>query len=75
MAEFVWPDYREAIAIETQDGHLVTRRVYDETLQFVGSMTQPAPGFQLNGHRADCRCETCRPDIWRLPEPQDRTEE
>jgi hypothetical protein len=25
------------------------------------------PGYKLNGHRIDCRCETCRPDIWRLP--------
>jgi hypothetical protein len=28
---------------------------------------EPEPGFQLNGHRVDCRCAACRPDIWRLP--------
>jgi len=27
----------------------------------------PPSGYQLNGHRVDCRCEICRPDIWRLP--------
>ena len=23
----------------------------------------PMPGYQLNGHRWDCRCATCRPDL------------
>lgn len=26
----------------------------------------PESGHHLNGHHADCRCESCRPDIWRL---------
>jgi len=23
----------------------------------------PLPGYRLNGHRFDCRCGTCRPDL------------
>ena len=23
----------------------------------------PMPGYQLNGHRFDCRCGTCRPGV------------
>lgn len=26
----------------------------------------PMAGYQLNGHRWDCRCVTCRPDLGRL---------
>lgn len=51
----------------TTQSHLVTTRVYDDqTLRLVSVMTAPKPGWQCNGHREDCRCETCRPDIMRL---------
>lgn len=49
-------------------GHLLVKRSYDErTLELVCSSTEAKPGFRLNGHQHDCRCEICRPDIWRLP--------
>jgi hypothetical protein len=51
-----------------QDGHLVYINSYDEQLNWIGSRWQAKPGYQMNGHRDDCRCETCRPDILRLPE-------
>lgn len=55
------------IEIVNQRGHLIDKRGYDEdTLTLVSSSTEPAPGWQLNGHRGDCRCETCRPDIFRI---------
>lgn len=29
-----------------------------------GTVTlMPMAGYQLNGHREDCRCGTCRPDL------------
>lgn len=47
---------------------VITRSYDDETLDLVTVTLMPEPGWQLNGHRMDCRCETCRPDIFRLPE-------
>ncbi len=51
--------------IVTEQGHLLITRTYDDdaTLRPVSTMTSPKPGWQLNGHRADCRCPTCRPDV------------
>jgi hypothetical protein len=47
--------------------HIMTTNTYDdETLQLVGTTVMAEPGWQLNGHRADCRCLACRPDIVRL---------
>ena len=47
--------------------HLVTTNIYDdETLRLTGTMVMAQEGWRLNGHRDDCRCETCRPDIVRL---------
>jgi len=57
----------EGLRLVTEQGHLVTTNTYDEeTLQLTSSSTMPAPGWQCNGHRVDCRCETCRPDIARM---------
>jgi hypothetical protein len=48
--------------------HRDTLREYDdETLELISVSIAAEPGWQLNGHRADCRCTTCRPDIVRLP--------
>lgn len=56
------------IEMVEERGHLLVKRSYDEqTLDLVSSSMEPKPGFQFNGHRHDCRCETCRPDIPRLP--------
>ena len=58
----------EQIELTVEHGHLVETTVYDAELNPVGGSVTAKQGWQLNGHRHDCRCETCRPDIWRLPE-------
>lgn len=48
-------------------GHLVAADIYDHDVNLIWRVVEPIPGYQLNGHRADCRCVPCRPDIVRLP--------
>lgn len=55
------------LRVEVERGHLLDERGYDEGLNLVWSMTMARPGWQLNGHRADCRCGSCRPDLAGLP--------
>jgi hypothetical protein len=56
----------EHIKLSAEHGHLVTTNVYDADLNLVMGIIAPSPGWQFNGHRTDCRCETCRPDILRV---------
>lgn len=56
------------LELSVEQGHLITTNTYDDALNLTGSHTLPKPGYQFNGHRSDCRCTTCRPDIWRLSE-------
>ena len=60
------------LELSVEHGHLVETTVYDDALTPTGGRVEPLPGFQMNGHQTDCRCVTCRPDIWRLPEGSDR---
>ena len=55
--------------IDFERDHYVESTFYDdETLERIPvRLTLAKPGYQLNGHRTDCRCESCRPDIVRLP--------
>lgn len=57
----------EPLRLTAQQGHLIHTSDYDQDLNLIASSVAPAPGYQMNGHRADCRCEPCRPDIIRLP--------
>lgn len=58
------------LELSVEHDHFVTTNRYDGDLNLVGSMTTARPGWQLNGHRSDCRCVTCRPDIWRLTDTE-----
>lgn len=51
------------VQINTEHGHLVEQVTYDENLRAIWRTWSPKPGYQLNGHRVDCRCSTCRPDL------------
>ncbi len=62
------------LTVRDAHGRVVHEQQVDptETIQWTWTagetVTLGAPfGWQLNGHRFDCRCSTCRPDIWRLP--------
>jgi hypothetical protein len=56
----VCDEYGRVIRADLIDGTSVT----DIDLAHGGTVTiMPMPGYQLNGHRWDCRCRACRPDI------------
>ena len=63
------------LTIRDATGRLVSERPVPEgTIVFtwphpvlgpeVSVTIAPPPGYQLNGHRIDCRCGTCRPDLY-----------
>lgn len=63
------------LTIRDQDGQVIRERALgpDEVVwislgehHMTSATISAPPGWQLNGHRFDCRCGTCRPDIWRL---------
>lgn len=64
----------EPLRLAVQHGHLIYTNEYDENLNPVASSVLAASGYRLNGHRTDCRCETCRPDIARLLDPEEKTD-
>jgi hypothetical protein len=62
----------DPLRLSVEHGHLVHTTLYDESLNPTWGWVLPKPGFQLNGHPADCRCVPCRPDIVRLPDPEEK---
>ncbi len=49
--------------LSIERGHLIETTVYDEHLKPIRAEVAPRTGQQMDGHRSDCRCSTCRPDV------------